>query len=446
MGDSRATAFAPPLLLRWQGLLRQQSQGPLGRRLELLAGLVLCALMAGLPVLTRSGLSLLVLASGLLWLLLCLRRPAGGLAGLNAWVLAILMVALLATGFSPVPSAAAKGLLKLASYLGVFALMQELLSSAPRWWDRITAALLGGSMLTSVIGIRQLYGDTSELARWADPNSVASGTVRIYSTLDNPNLLAGYLLPVLPLALVGLARWRQPLRRLFALAALLLGLVALVLTYSRGAWMGLVAEVAVVGLLLAGRATRRWPPLWRRLLPLLLLLGGAALLAVLVTQVEPLRVRVLSLVAGRGDSSNNFRINVWMAALEMIQARPWLGIGPGNDAFNLIYPLFQQPKFNALSAYSIPLELLVEAGIPGLLAGVGLVLASVRQGLRLWCGGGNFALPALASLAVIAGLTVQGLPDTIFFRPEVQLSGWFCLAALVAGSRRQAAEQGSDGG
>ena len=40
------------------------------------------------------------------------------------------------------PSAAAKGLLKLASYLGVFALMQELLSSAPRWWDRITAAQL----------------------------------------------------------------------------------------------------------------------------------------------------------------------------------------------------------------------------------------------------------------------------------------------------------------
>ena len=52
---------------------------------------------------------------------------------------------------------------------------------------------------------------------------------------------------------------------------------------------------------------------------------------VLVTQVEPLRVRVMSLVAGRQDSSNNFRINVWLAALDMVQARPWLGIGPGND-------------------------------------------------------------------------------------------------------------------
>jgi putative inorganic carbon (hco3(-)) transporter len=298
------------------------------------------------------------------------------------------------------------------------------------------AALLAGNLVTCVIGIRQLYGDSGELARWADPNSVADGTVRIYSTLENPNLLAGYLLPVLPLALVALLSWPGRARKLFALTALVLGISALVLTYSRGAWMGLVAEAAVILLLLAVRATRAWPLLWRRLLPLLLLLGGAALLVILVTQVEPLRVRVMSLVAGRQDSSNNFRINVWLAALDMVQARPWLGIGPGNDAFNQIYPLFQQPKFNALSAYSIPLELAVEAGIPGLLAGIGLLLASLRSATSLWRSDSCFSLPALAAIAVIVGLTVQGLTDTIFFRPEVQLSGWFCIATLAAGASR----------
>jgi putative inorganic carbon (HCO3(-)) transporter len=29
-------------------------------------------------------------------------------------------------------------------------------------------------------------------------------------------------------------------------------------------------------------------------------------------------------------------------------------------------------------------------------------------------------------------LAVQGLTDTIFFRPEVQLSAFFCLATLAA--------------
>jgi putative inorganic carbon (hco3(-)) transporter len=431
VGDSSLSA-APPLLLRWQGLLAGWRVGTVGQRLVPLAGLVLCALMAGLPLVSREGLSLLILASGVLWLLLALRRPAQGIGAINGWILVILAVAVVATGFSPVPTAAAKGLLKLVSYLGVYALMHEVLSAAPRWWDRIVASLLGGSLLTSVIGLRQLYADTTELARWADPTSVAAGTVRIYSTLDNPNLLAGYLLPILPLALVASLRWRQPARRLFALAALVLGIAALVLTYSRGAWMGLVAAAAVVVVLLAIQQTRRWPPLWRRLVPVLVLVGGAALLAVLVVQVEPLRVRVLSLLAGRGDSSNNFRINVWLTALDMIQARPWLGIGPGNDAFNQIYPLYQQPRFNALSAYSIPLELAVEAGIPGLVAGIGLVLASLRRGLAIWRRNTAMALPALGVLAVIAGLGVQGLTDTIFFRPEVQLTGWFCLATLAA--------------
>jgi len=251
-------------------------------------------------------------------------------------------------------------------------------------------------------------------------------------------LLGGYLLPILPLAAVAVLRWRTLPRRLFALLSLVLGIVALVLTYSRGAWMGMVASLGLLGLLLAMRQTRHWPLFWRRTLPLLLLVAAAVALVVLVTQVEPLRVRVMSLVAGREDSSNNFRINVWTSVLAMINDRPWLGIGPGNTAFNLIYPLYQQPKFNALSAYSIPLELLVEAGVPGLLAGLALLFTAMRTGLLQGQGQGMLSLPSLAAVAAFAGLAVQGLTDTIFFRPEVQLVALFSLATLAAAAGGEA--------
>jgi putative inorganic carbon (HCO3(-)) transporter len=221
---------------------------------------MLCALMGWLPQITRGGLTLMITACGLLWLVWSLRTRPGGLNAINVWLLAVLAVAVLATGFSPVPLAAFKGLMKLVSYLGVYALMRQLLDHAPGWWDRIVAAILAGELLTSVLGIRQLYGDSGALARWSDNNSVAEGTVRIYSSLDNPNLLGGYLLPILPLAVVALLRWQGLPRRLFALASLVLGLVALVLTYSRGAWMGMVASLAVLGLLLLLRYTRAWPP------------------------------------------------------------------------------------------------------------------------------------------------------------------------------------------
>ena len=431
---SAGSAPSTPWLLRWQGILGDASEGPLGSRLSLIAGSVLCVLLAAMPFVTRAGLSLLILASGLLWLVWSLCLPAGRIGRISGWLLLMLGIAVLATGFSPVTPAAFKGLLKLVSYLGVYALLRQLLERAPLWWDRLVAALLGGELLSSVLAIRQLYGDTSELARWADPNSVADGTIRVYGPLENPNLLAGYLIPILPIALIALLRWRSWPQRLFAASALLLGSSALFLSYSRGGWLGMVAALGVAVLLLVLRQTRHWPPLWRRLFPLLLIAVAVCVLVVAVTQIEPLRIRVMSLAAGRGDSSNNFRINVWLAAIEMIQERPWLGIGPGNSAFNLIYPLYQQPKFNALSAYSVPLELLVEGGIPNLIAALGLLFASLRTGLSQLKGESSWALPALAAVAAIAGLCVHGATDTIFFRPEVQLTGWFCLATLSASS------------
>ena len=419
-----------PLMLRWQGCWPASSERL--RRLESLSGAVLMLLLAGLPLVSRGGLALEIAACGLLWLLWSLSTPPGRIGPISGWLLLILAIASLSTGWSPVPIAAAKGLLKLLSYLGVYALLCRLLIADRLWWDRLLGALLAGGLLSSVLALRQLYASTEELARWADPSSISTGTIRIYGPLGNPNLLAGYLLPLIPLAAVALLRWRAWGHRLFAAVTTVLSTAAVVFTYSRGGWLGLLAALAVLILLLLLRSTAHWPPLWRRLLPLAALLLGGMLVVVVATQLEPIRTRVVSLLAGRGDSSNNFRINVWLAAIEMVHDRPWLGIGPGNHAFNSIYPLYQQPKFNALSAYSVPLEVLVELGIPGLLASCGLLLSSVRAGLRL---DDSTGLIAIGSLAAIAGVMTQGITDTIFFRPEVQLPAWLCLASLA--SRRE---------
>ena len=426
MADA-AQPMAPALLLRWQGCLTASTDGL--KRLELLSGSVLMLLLASLPFVSRSGLAVEIAAAGALWLLWSLVTPAARIGALSGWVLLFLAIALISTGFSPVPAAAAKGLLKLISYLGVYALMRKLLDQRSLWWDRLLAALLSGGLLSSVLALRQLYASTEELAGWADPNSVSAGTIRIYGPLGNPNLLAGYLIPLLALAVVACLRWQRLSFRLFAGVTAAMAGAATLFTYSRGGWLGLLAAAGVLGILLLIRSTAHWPPLWRRLLPLAALLIGALFLVVAVTQLEPIRTRVMSLLAGRGDSSNNFRINVWLAAIDMVQDRPWLGIGPGNAAFNSIYPLYQQPKFNALSAYSVPLEILVETGIPGLLACLGLLASSVQAGLRIH---GRHGLIAIGSLAAIAGLLTQGITDTIFFRPEVQLIGWFCLATLAA--------------
>ena len=56
----------------------------------------------------------------------------------------------------------------------------------------------------------------------------------------------------------------------------------------------------------------------------------------------------------------------------------------------------------------------------------------MAAGLRQWRANGLQALPSLAAIAAFLGLAIQGLTDTIFFRPEVQLTAFFSLATLAA--------------
>ena len=115
---------AIPWLLRWQGLWHGGAKSSrLQPLLPQLAGGFLVALLLLLPLSDRGGLGLLITACSVLWLVWCLSTPPSSkpLGAINGWLLAYLALALLATGFSPVPAAAAKGLFKLLSYLGVYA-------------------------------------------------------------------------------------------------------------------------------------------------------------------------------------------------------------------------------------------------------------------------------------------------------------------------------------
>ena len=76
--------------------------------------------------------------------------------------------------------------------------------------------------------------------------------------------------------------------------------------------------------------------------------------------------------------------------------------------------------------------MLVELGIPGLIVSIGVLARAIAAAVGPGRRNRRSAGIAIASLAAITGLITQGATDTIFFRPEVQLSFWFCLAGLTA--------------
>ncbi len=420
------------VLLDWQGLGSRWEPTRLTRRLPLLAGLLLLSLFTTLPFLSRSGMVLLLLGAGLLWLSWSVLEPPEPMGSMGHRLLIFLAIVIVATGFSPVPQEALPGLLKLVLYLGAWSLAARLLTRHRNWWNPILAGLLAGGLAEAVVALRQLQGGAIALATWSDEASILLGTERLYGSLGNPNLLGGYLVPIIPLAIGAALHWRSWPSRLFAAVTAGLAGLALALTYSRGAWLGLGAGLACFVLLWGWFALPRLQG--RRQAIFCGLLVGALVAAVAMAGgLEPLRVRLLSGLAGRADSSINFRINVWMAAWQMLRDYIWTGIGPGQDAFNRIYPLYQQPMFNALSAYSMPLELAVELGLAGLLAGIAIFWHGLQKGLGQLKGtvatGGGW--PSISVVAAVVGLGAHGLVDTIFLRPEVQLIWWLCIAFLA---------------
>lgn len=417
--------------------LRQWRQGstllPWGDWLGLALIMVLYVLA---PYVSTTLIGVLMLAAAGLWVLLTLTDEAGnGITPIHVLVALFFGVMVLATALSPVRGAAISGLIKLSLNVLLFLLMARILRHGQARTLLVLACVLT-SLPVSVFGLRQYFFGAEALATWMDAESTLADATRVYSFLGNPNLLAGYLIPAVMFGAVAFFAWPRWLPKGLALLATLANTLCLVLTLSRGGWIGFMVAGFTLLTLLVQYWSIWFTPFWKRWALPVLLGGAAALVVAAVISVDALRARVLSIFVGREDSSNNFRINVWTAVVDMIKDRPILGIGPGNDAFNQVYPLYQRPNYTALSAYSVFLEVAVEAGLVGLVAFFWLLLVTFSQGwqqlqrLRETQNVQGYWL--MGALAAMAGMLGHGLVDTVWYRPQISTLWWLCMAMVAS--------------
>ncbi|HEY65513.1 MAG TPA: hypothetical protein G4O02_13185 [Caldilineae bacterium] len=255
--------------------------------------------------------------------------------------------------------------------------------------------LVAGGMLVSVIGIAGYIGG----------DVVVAGRVpRLRSMYYSPNEAALFFTRVWPMSMAFALGTAGRSRRLFSLATGVI-LIALALTFSRGAWLlGMPAGLAALAL-----TRRRW-----RIGPWV---PGAMLLAALVALI-------------RGDGAA-LRPEVWRAAWAMWRDHPWLGVGL--DGFQWVYP-----RYMALSAWREPLlyhphNAVLEIGT--WMGGLGL-LAVIAMGwawTRIYRHVEHDASPALLSgLAAgwIAGLA-HGMVDAFIVLPHLALWAMMALGMIT---------------
>jgi O-antigen ligase len=318
--------------------------------------------------------------------------------------------------------------------------------------QRLVAVLLLAGTLEGMLGIYQF------LRRVGPPGFVLFGRyMRAYGTFQQPNPFGGYMGLLLPLAYTTvLGRFRDAKRSwvsgalwpaalwCLALVASAVMLAALVMSWSRGALVGLAAGVVFVGLALGRKAG---PALAG------VVLLGALLGPSLVQALPPGLVARLTDAAqyvGRRDltaveiTDENFavveRAAHWYAAWRMFEQSPWLGVGTGQYA--TAYPTVALPRWQDPlgHAHNYFLNVLAEGGLLGLAAYLAFVASAVGAAWRVVARerGWPRAL-ALAALGMLGHLLAHSMFDNLYVHEMYLLVAMLLgMMACLAGRRGEA--------
>jgi len=279
-----------------------------------------------------------------------------------------------------------------------------------RW---IVAGLLLSAAVQALVGIYEAR------LRGVGPEGflLSEGVYRAYGTFEQPNPFGGFIGLNLPVA-IGLmlavwgstwqarttwqmagGRWRV-LRLTFYVSlvsfVVLLLAAALYLSFSRGAWLGAAAALLAMGLFLP---RRRWIGL--------ALIGGLIAIGLGLYSANLLPASIADRFADAGAlvdfrdvrgvkiNDANYavveRLAHWQAAVRMIEAHPWTGVG-----FSNYQPVYEQYRLLNWPlplghAHNIYLNVAAETGLPGLLAYLGLWVAVFALTIRAlgWLSGVN---------------------------------------------------------
>jgi O-antigen ligase len=326
----------------------------------------------------------------------------------------------------------------------VYMLSFASLVSSERVLRIVLYAFVVGSVAVGVLAVVSFLG------------LAASGTVelgRASGAVGDANFFAAYQLVVLPLALVLAAQARTSGTRVWLYAAIVVNVVSVLTTLSRGGLITLAA-LTLAALVLPSRAVFRSPG-QKAVVMLVILVGAGVALKGLSGELLP---RFTQIVSGQ-DSGGSGREVLWSGAATSVKERPLLGLGFGAYPASANELILRTPgvslehfalRPNGEQVHNLYLGTLTELG------GVGLTLmlammASTFVWLRRTAARAR-AVGAELTARTASALTlslVSWAVASLFLSSETSRPFWiivglsFALPKLVEAAEARAAEQGA---
>lgn len=294
----------------------------------------------------------------------------------------------------------------------------NLIDSKQKLYYLIIAVIISATIV-GLYGLYQYKAGIELKEIWIDQEQNPDIQIRIISTFDNPNILAEYLILTIPITFALLYNSNSPLKKLFFLLGIVVQGICILLTYSRGGWLGLFLAMLIFAIFVD-----------RKLLSLYVM-GGIGLIIVNPKSI----ITRLSTIVSLEDSSNAYRIPLWKASIHMIRDF-WLnGIGLGIDAFRAIYPQYMMQGIVAAHSHNVFLQLFVEAGLFGLIGFIAFVLNSIRMNFIAFVKGMDIKIRriGISVIASILGLLLHGLVDYVFFSNRIIMMFWVLISIGMIG-------------
>ncbi len=372
---------------------------------ERAASIAVVLTLAGVAASVKIALANILLGAAAVAWLLALSGGAVRWRRARLWPAALAWIAatLAAVVLSRDPVASARETAELATLL-LLPMVVTLLDR--RRWDRLLAALAAVASASAAVGLGQYLAGASDLAH------------RLRGLTTHYMTFSGWTLVVTLLLAADAAFHPDRRRRRWTVPAAALCTVALLLSFTRNAWVGLAAGLALAALL--------WRPRALLLLPSVALVAGAAL-------PHAVRARAVSIFDLR-EPSNHDRVCMIRSGLEMVAARPVAGVGMG-----MVEPAYDEFRLPSATRDRVPhlhcnpVQIAAERGLLGLaayLALLGVFAARCRTVLSV---GGHPAFPMVAGcLLAVVGVSVAGLFEYNWGDAEVWIVTLVCLAAPFA--------------
>ncbi len=299
---------------------------------------------------------------------------------------------------------------------------------------RAFKVLIVTAAIVSAIGILRGGGTPNEA--WTDMQIFGNTAIteRVSVFLDNPNMLGIYLIIAFPIALGQIVISKKIISKIMYIIVAGVILSCIVMTWSRGAWLGVV--VATIAFLLLYDFKNIWIllvsgltlPLWQRFLPTDILTRFTTIFT-------------------RGDSSIKMRFDIWETVGEIIGENWITGIGVGETAFKNVYDSCQIIAARmAVHSHSLYLQILLELGIIGIIV-FALIMIMFAQKSLIEIKHGNKTSKSrtmtIAGFSAIIGACVAGCTDYIWYNYRVFLMFWIVFALTVALSKANVRERES---